>query len=423
MYNEKIEALIRATLADGELTEKEKQVLFKKAEAEGIDLDEFEVVLESRLFEKQEEMQKARAAEASKAAPKSDKLGDVRKCPGCGAIAETFATKCADCGTEFRNIGSNKNIIKFFEKLDEIESQRKESIYTEKEGFDFDNVGCGSIVKWLFFWWLLLPIAILKFIMDRSKPAQWSTTDSRKEDLIMNFPVPTAREEILEFLTLASSRIHSNTYFNSFSEQAKYKGAWNAIWMKKIDQIHTKAAIAMKNDKESFEDVNRITSAARSIIKGNNQKLVHIFVAFLIAIAILFVWGYNKSEEQRVIDQGIDKQVIEVESVIKNNDFVKADSLMNGIEDADKVFELKCKIELAKVNLKLDEIDGVIDKKLYTKAKLELDKISWTKISINSEEMETEKEYFNSYINRKNSMNDKLPKYKRIKIEETLTND
>ena len=47
MYNEKIEALIKAALADGVLTEKEKQILFKNAQAQGIDLDEFEMVLDA----------------------------------------------------------------------------------------------------------------------------------------------------------------------------------------------------------------------------------------------------------------------------------------------------------------------------------------------------------------------------------------
>ena len=46
MYNEQLEKLIDYALADGELTEKEKQVLFKKAESMGVDLDEFEMVLD-----------------------------------------------------------------------------------------------------------------------------------------------------------------------------------------------------------------------------------------------------------------------------------------------------------------------------------------------------------------------------------------
>lgn len=49
MYSEELEYLIDAALADGVLTEKEKQILFKRAQAMGIDLDEFEMVLDARL--------------------------------------------------------------------------------------------------------------------------------------------------------------------------------------------------------------------------------------------------------------------------------------------------------------------------------------------------------------------------------------
>ena len=58
MYNEKLDKLIEIALIDGELTEKEKQVLFKNAETMGVDLDEFEMVLESKLFEKQKSKKK-----------------------------------------------------------------------------------------------------------------------------------------------------------------------------------------------------------------------------------------------------------------------------------------------------------------------------------------------------------------------------
>ena len=78
MYNEQIEALISAALADGVLTEKEKQILFKKAESMGIDLDEFEMILDARLVElkkkeareeKQYELEMEKAKAAQKSAP------------------------------------------------------------------------------------------------------------------------------------------------------------------------------------------------------------------------------------------------------------------------------------------------------------------------------------------------------------------
>ena len=51
LYNEKIEALIEAALTDGILTDKEREILIKKASEEGIDKDEFEMVLDSRVKE------------------------------------------------------------------------------------------------------------------------------------------------------------------------------------------------------------------------------------------------------------------------------------------------------------------------------------------------------------------------------------
>ena len=57
MYNEKLEALITAALADGVLTDKEKNLLFKKAETMGIDRDEFELVLDGRLAKRKKEME------------------------------------------------------------------------------------------------------------------------------------------------------------------------------------------------------------------------------------------------------------------------------------------------------------------------------------------------------------------------------
>ena len=69
MYNEKLEALITAALADGVLTDKEKDILFKKAEAMGIDRDEFDLVLDGRLAKRKKEME-AQAPQAAKPAKK-----------------------------------------------------------------------------------------------------------------------------------------------------------------------------------------------------------------------------------------------------------------------------------------------------------------------------------------------------------------
>ena len=55
MFSKEMEALIAASIEDGILTEQEKRVLVKRAEKEGIDLDELEVYIQSMLQKQQKE--------------------------------------------------------------------------------------------------------------------------------------------------------------------------------------------------------------------------------------------------------------------------------------------------------------------------------------------------------------------------------
>ena len=408
MYNEQLENLIEMALMDGVLTEKEKQVLFKKAEAMGVDLDEFEMVLQAKLFEKQ------KSDKPVSAAPKSDKLGDVRKCPACGAIAETFATKCSDCGTEFRNIEASQNIIKFFEKLDDIESNRKDNIYETSN--TNSSIGIGTIIKWLFFWYILLPLKIVSFFINKSKPAKWSTTDSRKEELVLNFPVPASREEILEFLTLASSRINSNTYFNAFAEETKYKDTWNKIWLKKIEQIYSKASLAMKNDKKSLDEVNSFAENARLIVKSNNKKVLHIALGFITLIAVLIIWGIISS---KIDDNNLNQQKelkTKAETFIKAEEYDKAEQIITTLENESFIVELKSKIQLEELSKKIDALEINLEKKEHSKNKLELDKIVWKKISTEYSTESVERDIYKTFLQKKEAINNQLPEKFKVEV-------
>jgi len=261
MYNEKIENLINFALADGELTEKEKQILFKKAEEAGIDLDEFEMVLDAKLHEKQQSTKQS--VQPLTAAPKSDKFGDVKKCPACGAMIQSFQTKCSDCGHEFSNIEASQNITKFFEKLDELESNRKENLYDNQKQESGTSVG--TLIKWWIFWWILIPLKLITSLINKSKPSKWSTTDSRKEEMIMNFPVPNSREEIIEFIALSVSKIQNISIVKSFNEEGKYSTKWNSIWKKTAEQVFTKTKLSMTDDKATIQSIEQMLIDAKVI--------------------------------------------------------------------------------------------------------------------------------------------------------------
>lgn len=216
IYGDYMEHLINMALADGELTEKEKQVLFKKAEAAGIDLDEFEMVLDARLYEKQKAMQASQPV-SHDSAPKSDKYGDVRKCPSCGAIVESFLTRCPDCGHEFRNIGTTSSFSLLSAKLEAL-----------------DNKMTGSV------WTAYKDLTIIQ----------------KKSSLIDGFPIPTTKEDILEFITMATPLAKPATKSRLFSD-AKDQYPVAKAWRKKCEQVIMKARFSMKDDKALLDEIEK----------------------------------------------------------------------------------------------------------------------------------------------------------------------
>lgn len=101
-----IERLIDLALADGEVTEKERNVILKKAAEFGIDADEVEMTLDGKLHQ----------LEASKPKQK-EKAGNIKTCPACGASVKSLEFACSDCGHEFTNKSSNSNLVELEKKL------------------------------------------------------------------------------------------------------------------------------------------------------------------------------------------------------------------------------------------------------------------------------------------------------------------
>jgi hypothetical protein len=81
----------------------------------------------------------------------------------------------------------------------------------------------------------------------------------------MNFPVPNSKEEIIEFLTLSTSKIQEVSLINRFNEEGKYISKWNSIWRKKAEQIFTKAKLSMSNDKATIQVIENMLIDAKII--------------------------------------------------------------------------------------------------------------------------------------------------------------
>lgn len=261
MYNERIEGLISAALADGELTEKEKQILFKRAEEQGIDLNEFEMVLNARLFEMKKTMQQTQPNK--EASPKSNKFGDIKKCPACGAIIQNFQTKCNECGHEFRDISAVTSAQKLFDLLQAAEMRKSEHITAHNqekarrlEELSKRHNSDSSITK----------------ILGGSKRKE--TQDEEREDLIRelnnnlsiieksaeqeklaiikNFPVPNTGEDLIELLAMTTSNAYDNDGVIGLEEEA---------WLQKTDQIYQKVIVCSANDKTLLKKATHMVAS------------------------------------------------------------------------------------------------------------------------------------------------------------------
>ncbi len=114
MYDQSLEQLIDAVIADGVITDQERRVVYKKAASLGIDQDEIEVYLNGRL-------DKLNGTLSSQ----STKHGTIRTCPNCGAHVDAFETKCKECGFEFKNTNAVESMEKFIRKLSAAKDIKK----------------------------------------------------------------------------------------------------------------------------------------------------------------------------------------------------------------------------------------------------------------------------------------------------------
>lgn len=182
LYSDKLETLIKAALVDGELTDKERQVLMRKAAEEGIDQDEFEMVLNAKVTE----------LEAAKQKTKMSTTGTPRKCPACGAIVPALAVSCPECGFEFSGINASSSSQQLLSKqIAEIKkttaARKKEVIASGKYSTQKHELEVYSEQE-----------RVLNDLDD--------TANDQICSLVKSFPIPNAKEELFDLVLFLKSQ-------------------------------------------------------------------------------------------------------------------------------------------------------------------------------------------------------------------------
>ena len=258
MLTPELEQLINYALEDGVLTDKERSVLMRKAQAAGADLDEFEMILDAKLHE----VQKTAAAAAPKS--NSNKHGEVRKCPACGAMVSAFSTRCSECGFEFNNVEANKSANTLFEKLQALEMEKARELAQHEESKNkqllalserhnsggtltkiFANNGAAQNEE---------RDDLIRTLEKGARQIERKYMDA-KINMIKVFAVPNTKGDLLELLSMASSSAYDNDGVIGPEEEA---------WLQKTDQIYQKLVICAAGDTVTL---NQATNMIVSLIK------------------------------------------------------------------------------------------------------------------------------------------------------------
>ena len=185
-------------------------------------------------------------ASGSENVRKQEFVGTMKKCPNCGQILQAFQAKCPSCGHEIIGVSTTTSVREFFDKCLQI----------------LDN--------------------------------------EQKLELINNYPIPNAKEDLLEFALLASQQIKTSyiariaktnmytagTALNSYGNTSlgslkdRLKGNITKVgtaeivsaWESKLDQVIHKAKISFSDDINTINQFIEIASDVNTIKQKFEQK-------------------------------------------------------------------------------------------------------------------------------------------------------
>ena len=143
---------------------------------------------------------------------------EIHKCSYCGAILKSFETVCPFCKLELRGSKSSNTIKEFEEKLEK------------------------------------------------------ATSENQRIIIVKNFPVPNTKEDIFEFMLLASSNFDMSYYLSHINEEDL-----SDAWLAKIKQCYQKAKLSFSNtiDFEKIQSIyDKITNNLDSIQQQEQQRVI-----------------------------------------------------------------------------------------------------------------------------------------------------
>lgn len=179
-------------------------------------------------------------------------VGKLIKCPNCGENLDSFTIKCPSCGYELRNIQATSSVKELATRIQQVEASRPR----EKKHLLYTHLN-------------------------------YSATDEQLANIVSSFAIPNSKEDLLDFLILASSNIKLEAYAFERHNMSAGQRMIHEAWLSKFEQAYNKAHISFANDPE-FSSVEEIYRNKMQQIDRKKRMSVVCWIALFAAPWILF---------------------------------------------------------------------------------------------------------------------------------------
>lgn len=217
-------------------------------------------------------------------ASKSNKMGDVRKCPICGAIIPAIAVECTECGYELSGVDANLSTKQLAYKIEKIQKEFNEKI-DAVQGSNPDE------------------IRQQKKRLNKEKTSMIAQT-------IELFPIPTTKADLFEFINALIPKIGDKKLGNAY--------------LIKLDECITKTIILFPND----EIFVKLIAVSRQAKKEKTIRRVIKCISILFSI-IIFAITTSCIVYNIISAHDRDVCAIEVRNAVSKGNLYKAEKILN----------------------------------------------------------------------------------------------
>ena len=174
--------------------------------------------------------------------------GTIHKCPHCGESLSFDAIICPACGREIRGKEANETVSELMYRLNAENDENK------------------------------------------------------KIEIIRLFPIPSTREDILEFMITAVSNFDANSYTRSNSTNNL-----SAAWLSKIDQCYRKGKLLFEDPKDInkmnrlYQEVHGSEGSIKSAKKNKTIKIAVGISLIIVGLCLVMLIGDNSSSPLAII--------------------------------------------------------------------------------------------------------------------------